>query len=71
MPKRIVIGISGASGVIYGVRIVDLLKEMDLETHLIISESGKKILLSRPTIRWKKCKRWHPPFIRTLKWVQY
>ncbi|MDP6593531.1 MAG: UbiX family flavin prenyltransferase [Candidatus Marinimicrobia bacterium] len=42
MPKRIVIGISGASGVIYGVRIVDLLKEMDLETHLIISESGKK-----------------------------
>lgn len=41
MPKRIVIGISGASGVIYGVRILELLKSTDIETHLIISNSGK------------------------------
>ena len=41
MPKRIVIGISGASGVTYGVRILSLLQETDYETHLIISESGK------------------------------
>ena len=41
MPKRIVIGISGASGVIYGVRILELLKDKDIETHLIISNSGK------------------------------
>jgi 4-hydroxy-3-polyprenylbenzoate decarboxylase len=41
MTKRIVIGISGASGVIYGVRMLELLKEMDFETHLIISESGR------------------------------
>jgi len=40
--KRIVIGIAGASGVIYGVRMLSLLREMDLETHLIISESGKR-----------------------------
>jgi 4-hydroxy-3-polyprenylbenzoate decarboxylase len=40
MPKRIVIGISGASGVIYGVRILELLKNKDIETHLIISNSG-------------------------------
>ncbi|UCE55487.1 MAG: UbiX family flavin prenyltransferase [Desulfobacterales bacterium] len=41
MSKRIVVGISGASGVIYGTRLLNLLKETDYETHLIISESGK------------------------------
>jgi len=41
MAKRIVIGISGASGVIYGVRMLELLKETDFETHLIISGSGR------------------------------
>lgn len=41
MSKRIVIGIAGASGVIYGVRILSLLKETDYETHFIISEAGK------------------------------
>lgn len=41
MSKRIVVGISGASGVIYGVRLLNLLKETDYETHLIISKAGK------------------------------
>jgi 4-hydroxy-3-polyprenylbenzoate decarboxylase len=41
MSKRILIGISGASGVIYGVRILELLKETDFETHLVISSSGR------------------------------
>jgi 4-hydroxy-3-polyprenylbenzoate decarboxylase len=41
MAKRIVIGISGASGVIYGIRMLELLKETDFETHLIISGSGR------------------------------
>ncbi len=41
MKKRIIIGISGASGVTYGVRILELLKETDFETHLIISKAGR------------------------------
>lgn len=42
MPKRIVVGISGASGVIYGVRLLNALKgHSDYETHLIMSEYGK------------------------------
>jgi 4-hydroxy-3-polyprenylbenzoate decarboxylase len=41
MTKRIVVGISGASGVIYGARLLEVLKDTDYETHLIISESGK------------------------------
>ena len=42
MSKRIVIGISGASGVIYGVRMLALLKDKAIETHLVISEAGKR-----------------------------
>lgn len=41
MARRIVIGLSGASGIIYGVRILELLQKTDIETHLIISNSGK------------------------------
>jgi len=42
MPKRIIIGIAGASGVTYGVRCLSLLSEMEIETHLVISDSGKR-----------------------------
>jgi 4-hydroxy-3-polyprenylbenzoate decarboxylase len=42
MKRRIIIGISGASGVIYGVRMLVHLKGKEIETHLIITESGKK-----------------------------
>jgi len=42
MTQRIVIGISGASGVIYGIKLLSLLQEKDFETHLIISESGRQ-----------------------------
>lgn len=41
MAKRIVVGIAGASGVIYGIRVLSLLKEMDIETHLVVSEAAK------------------------------
>jgi len=41
MSKRIVIGITGASGATYGVRILNLLQQSDYETHLIVSQAGK------------------------------
>ena len=41
MPKRIVVGISGASGVIYGVRLLEVLRESGCETHLIVSKAGR------------------------------
>jgi len=41
MPNRIIVGISGASGVTYGVRLLSLLKNTEYETHLVISKSGK------------------------------
>jgi flavin prenyltransferase len=42
--KRVIVGISGASGVIYGVRLLEALKEIGIETHLIISEWAERIL---------------------------
>ena len=40
--KRLIIVISGASGVIYGIRMLEVLKELgDVETHLIISKFGR------------------------------
>jgi flavin prenyltransferase len=39
---RLIVGISGASGVIYGIRMLEMLKEVqDVETHLVISNGGK------------------------------
>ena len=37
---RLTIGITGASGVIYGIKILEELKKKDVETHLIISKWG-------------------------------
>ncbi|WP_253300107.1 UbiX family flavin prenyltransferase [Wolbachia endosymbiont of Chironomus riparius] len=41
---RIIIGISGASGSIYGLRILEVLKDTNYETHLVISSAGKVTL---------------------------
>lgn len=37
-PKRIVVGITGATGTIYAIRLLEVLKELNVETHLIISK---------------------------------
>lgn len=43
--KRIIIGISGSSGVIYGIRILQALQNISqIESHLIMSESAKKTI---------------------------
>ena len=39
--QRLIIGISGASGVIYGIRALELLRDTDVETHLVISRSAE------------------------------
>ena len=41
VPQRLIIGISGASGVIYGIRALELLRDTDVETHLVVSKSAE------------------------------
>jgi 4-hydroxy-3-polyprenylbenzoate decarboxylase len=42
--SKIVVGISGASGVVYGVKMLKALHECGVETHLVITQSGIKNL---------------------------
>jgi 4-hydroxy-3-polyprenylbenzoate decarboxylase len=39
--QRIVVGISGASGVIYGVRLLQILRDLPIEIHLVMSKSAE------------------------------
>ena len=39
---RLVVGISGASGVIYGLRTLEILHSMKIETHVVLSQWGEK-----------------------------
>jgi 4-hydroxy-3-polyprenylbenzoate decarboxylase len=37
---RLVVGVSGASGVLYGVRVLDACRELGVETHLVVSRAA-------------------------------
>ena len=39
--RRIIVGISGASGAIYGVRMLQMLRTVDVESHLVVSRSAQ------------------------------
>lgn len=39
--KKIIVGIAGASGAIYGIRLLEVLHSIGVETHLVITKSGK------------------------------
>lgn len=43
-PRRIVVGISGASGLIYGVRLLETLRRAEVETHLVLSKAAEMTL---------------------------
>jgi len=40
-PRRLIVGMTGASGAIYGIRLLHLLKGAGIETHLVVSRSAK------------------------------
>src|SRR5262249_36240170 len=44
-PRRLVVGISGASGTIYGIRMLEILKKTDIETHLVMSKSAEMTMV--------------------------
>lgn len=48
---RIIVGISGASGAVYGVRLLELLKDCGVETHLIMSRAAQITLAYETNIK--------------------
>jgi 4-hydroxy-3-polyprenylbenzoate decarboxylase len=60
---RLIVGISGASGAIYGVRILELLRHTDIETHLVMSKSAEMTLAYETDLKGKD--------VRALSTVHY
>ena len=44
LPRRLIVGISGASGVVYGVRMLEVLRDVGVETHLVMSKAAELTL---------------------------
>ena len=42
--KKIVVGITGASGSVYAVRLIDVLREQNIEVHAVVTDSGQRVL---------------------------
>lgn len=55
-PQRLVIGISGASGAVYGVRLLELLRNTPIETHLVVSKSALITLSHETGLSWSQLK---------------
>ena len=53
-PRRLIVGISGASGIVYGVRILQALQHSDIETHLVMSDSARLTLTAETDFTHKE-----------------
>lgn len=50
-PKRLIVGISGASGAIYGVRLLEVLRESGIQTHLVMSRAAQVTLATETSLK--------------------
>lgn len=54
MPQRLIIGITGASGVIYGIRALEVLRKAgSIETHLVLSQAARATISQETDMRPK------------------
>jgi 4-hydroxy-3-polyprenylbenzoate decarboxylase len=60
---RLIVGISGASGTIYGVRLLEILRHAEIETHLVMSKSAEMTLAYETDLK--------PKDVRGLATVHY
>lgn len=49
--RRMVVGISGASGAVYGIRLLEALRKVDVESHLVISKGGRRTIAEETSLR--------------------
>jgi flavin prenyltransferase len=60
---RLIVGISGASGTVYGVRLLEILRHAEIETHLVMSKSAEMTLAYETDLK--------PKDVRALASVHY
>ncbi len=51
IPRRLIVGISGASGIVYGVRTLQALRGLDIETHLVMTRSAQVTLAHEMSLK--------------------
>lgn len=52
--KKVIVGISGASGTIYGVRLIQVLLELNVQVTAVLSRAGEKVLAHEQVYEKKK-----------------
>jgi 4-hydroxy-3-polyprenylbenzoate decarboxylase len=52
--KRLVVGLSGASGVAYGIRLLEALKDLRIESHLVMSKAAEMTIAYETTLKPKQ-----------------
>lgn len=40
-PRRLIVGITGATGIVFGIRALEVLRELGIESHLVVSKAGE------------------------------
>lgn len=55
-PQRLIVGISGASGIVYGIRMLEVLRAAGVETHLVMSRSAEVTLAYETKFKTKDVK---------------
>lgn len=61
--QRLIVGISGASGVVYGVRLLELLKQMNIDAHLVMTKPAEMTLAYET--------QWKPRDVASLAHTRY
>ena len=56
-PSRLIVGISGASGVIYGVRLLQTLKKIPVESHLVMTRTAEVTLAHETRMKVAEVRR--------------
>jgi flavin prenyltransferase len=42
--RRLIVGISGATGTVYGIRLLEAARTLEIETHLVVTKAGERTL---------------------------
>tara|TARA_R110000824_G_scaffold336_3_gene1944 strand:+ start:99745 stop:100317 length:573 start_codon:yes stop_codon:yes gene_type:complete len=54
--RRLIVGISGASGIVYGIETLKLLKQAGVETHLIVTKAALQTLKHESSLSYEELK---------------